>query len=46
MNREDRIRGNYQARGAGAFMDDEFDDDQDGMMDIQMRKERLRMMQD
>jgi hypothetical protein len=41
---EDRIRDNFKGRRAGAFMHDEFEDDQEEMME--MRRKRLEMLRD
>ena len=40
------MRAAMQGRKAAALMDDEFDDDDEGMLDNQMRQERMRMMRE
>jgi len=44
LNYEEHKGNQRRARIPGAFMDDEYDDDQDEVMHNQMRQERMRQM--
>lgn len=46
LDREQRMREAMQGRRAAALMDDEFEDDEEGMLDNRMRQERMRMMRE
>ena len=45
LDAEDRRRANY-GRGAGALMHDQFDQDDDEILNMQVRQERMRNLRD
>ena len=46
LDQEERMRANMQGRRAAALMDDEYEDDENEVINNQMRQERMRMMRE